>query len=267
MSGLWPPEGGSSLYRIWTFTFFAAVHIGFPISALVCVFFVDSVDAIVDILVLTSTIVVTTVKSFVILLKQKECAQSLKIMREIDKKASGSTCENEMKKVVRQCLIMTRAFLSFCLSCWVLLALQITFSSPETRQWSSTYHYPSEFMHKRSVYVAGLYFQVISNLCSCATDAALDMYLASLLHLLGGQIEVFGLRLQQLGQDRSTRQGSVESMRQLIGICKDYVNLLRYQIEETREFRVLRFASPKGTRNWSRKFYRWHCWDSSSLAD
>lgn len=228
LCGLWPPEDGSILYSIWIVIFTLAVNIGFPISQLICVLWVDSVNAAVDHLVITSTVIMAVVKGLNVLAKKKTFVELLRLMNELDATVTSEEHDKIFKQKFR---VSDGLLLLFCanyIGSWTCVAIQVIMSSPAHRLWSSTYLYPSEFLHDHRIYFGGIIFQSISNLLLVFVDIVVDTYGASLLHVLSGHIEVLGRRFQELRQNGS--QANKQHEKTLIDLCKKYLLIIRFGI-------------------------------------
>lgn len=229
--GLWPPEDGSILYNIWVVFFTITVNIGFPVSQLICVLWVDSVNAAVDHLVITSTVIMAVVKGLNVLAKKKTFVELLRLMKELDSTVTPDEYERIFK---RKFQLSDGLLLLFCINyigSWTCVAIQVIMSDPAHRLWSSTYLYPSEFLHQRSIYTGGIIFQAISNLLLVFVDIMVDTYGASLLHILGGHIEILSQRLQALGKDCNTIDDFRQQEPILIELCKKYLLIIRFGSE------------------------------------
>lgn len=229
MCGLWPPEEkgtASILYNIWTVIFTLAVNFAFPISQIICVLWVDSVPAAVDHLVITSTVIMAVVKGLNVLAKKKTFVELLRLMKELD----ATVTPDEHEKIFKQKFFVSDGLLLlFCanyIGSWLCVAIQVIMSSPEHRLWSSTYLYPSEFLHNHRIYFGGIIFQAISNLFLVFVDIVVDTYGASLLHVLGGHIEVLGQHVQKLRENCTKINEHQEKA--LIDLCKRYLLIIRF---------------------------------------
>lgn len=226
--GLWLPESGSILYTIWVIIFNAFVNIGFPISQLVCVLWVDSVNTAVHHLITTSSVVMAAVKGLNVLAKRKTFAELLRLMKELDATVTNDEYESIFKP---KFLHSHRLLLLFCVNyigAWMCLAIEVIMSKPIDRLWSSTYLYPSEFLHQRGIYIGGIIFQSISNLLVVFIDIVVDTYGSALLHVLGGHIEVLSEHLQALGKDCSETHEYPNQEIILINLCKKYILITRF---------------------------------------
>lgn len=229
LAGLWPSEGGSLIYDIWAYVLNIVVCIGYPLFQLICVLYVASIAEIADHMAITISVINASVKALILRMKKRKSDELLKLMRKIDLQVTSSDAMEIMTKISKESAYLKYIFMLSYLNCCLCVALQVIFSPPDKRLWSSTYFYPTEyvFMHKPMVYVGVLVFQVVGNFITCYLDAALDTYPPTLLHILGGHIDVLGLRIQELGHDRKQRSSHNENNKKLINICKDFVIILK----------------------------------------
>lgn len=228
--GLWPPEDGSILYNIWVVLFTLAVNIGFPLSQLICVLYVDSVNAAVDHLVITSTVIMAVIKGLNVLAKKKTFVELLRLMERLDETVKPEEHENIFKRKFRDSNRLLSLFCINYIGSWTCVAIQVVMSEPEHRLWSSTYLYPNEFLHQSSIYLGGMIFQSISNLLLVFVDIVVDTYGASLLHVLGGHIDVLSQRLQALGQGCKKDGDYCHQKELLVELCKKYLLMIRFEI-------------------------------------
>lgn len=227
LCGLWPPEHGSILYNIWAIIFTLIVNIGFPVSQVVCVLWVDSVNAAVDLLVITSTVIMAVIKGLNVLVKKKTFVELLHLMKELDASITSAEYEKFFKRKLSH---SNRLLLLFCLNyigSWTCLTIQVIMSDPADRLWSSTFLYPNEFLHIRSIYIGGIIFQAISNLFLVFVDIVVDTYGPSLLHILEGHIEVLSEHLQELGARCYKSENFNRQEIRLINLCKNYLLVIR----------------------------------------
>lgn len=224
--GLWPPEGGSILYNIWIVIFSLFINFGFPISQVICVLWVESVNSAVDHLIITSTVIMAVIKGFNALAKQKSFYELFDLMKELD----STVTPEEYDKIFKQkFLVSDRLLLLFCvnyMASWTSAVVQEIMSHPSKRLYSSTYYYPSEFLHDPRIYLGGVIFQLFANLLLVFVDIVVDTYGASLMLVLDGHIEVLGQRFQQLRQNES--QSNKDQKKTLVVLCKKYLLIIRF---------------------------------------
>lgn len=229
--GLWPNLNGGWLYDCWSALFLICVAFGFPLSQLVCVIFVDSVDGVVEQLLLTSTVAIASAKGFNIYIQKRRLAKLFGILNgmddelAIDSKSKYKEVFDPLKKIGT---VLSFMFLGAYGTAWAILAVQVILSTPEKRAgWSSTYLYPSEYLHKPSIYVGGLFYQGASNLILCAVDAALDTMPVILLNILVGHIEMLKILLREIDTSGRFRQESTQHQA-LVRVCKNYQKIEKY---------------------------------------
>lgn len=227
--GLWPNEKGSWLYDCWSTIFVVVVAIGFPLSQLVCVLFVDSVDAIVEHLVLSSTVVMATVKGINVLIQKRKLVQLFGILNQLDENVAIKKRKyQEIFDAIRKnCNNISLLFVAAYGVAWLILVLQAVFSNAGSSSgWSSTYLYPSEYLHKPSIYIGGLVYQATSNLLLCVLDAVVDTYSVILVNILVGHIDILKIQMQEFdAKERS--KNDPNQYKSLIQFCKNYDTILR----------------------------------------
>lgn len=227
LGGIWPSKDGSIIYEFWTYFFNIIICVGFPLTQMVCVFYVDSVAVIVGLFVITVTNLITTVKALIIRAKKKQFDKLLQVMQEIDLQIPSSVIKTTMTKISNESTLIKNVFSMMYLSCWTSVALQVIFSPRDERIWSSTFPYPYGIMHEPVIYFGILIYQVIGNGLSCLLDAALDSYPPILLHILDGYIEVLGYRLRELGNNSKISTHNITNSQKMIKICEDFLAILR----------------------------------------
>lgn len=226
---LWPPEDEALLYNCYTIIFSIAVNFGFPISQLICVLYVDSINAIVDHLVITSTVVMAVIKGLNVLAKKRTFVKLLRLMKEMDQSVTNEEEISIFYPIFRDSHRVLLIFFINYISSWSCVAMQVIMSTPDHRLWSSTFLYPVEFLHHPAIYVGGIFFQAISNLLLVFVDIVVDTYGASLLHVLGGHLDVLGNHLRSLGHVNG-KKGAVEQKAELIELCKKYILIIRLRL-------------------------------------
>lgn len=226
--GLWSAENGSILYSTWMIIFTTFVNIGFPLSQLICVLWVDSIEAVVNNLIIASSIFLAAIKGMNVLAKKKYFIQLLHLMKELD---DGITTEEYAKIFKPKFMQSNQLLILFCanyVGSWIFVAIQVIISNPAERLWSSTYLYPNEYLHQSTIYIGGIIFQSVSNFFLVFVDVAVDTFPAILLHMLTGHIELLSKHLQVLGKDCSRAYEYQSQEKILFKLCKKYVIIIRY---------------------------------------
>lgn len=223
--GLWPEPDDSIGYSIRSIVLGLFLFMSYPLFQFACVFFVNSVDDAVVILLLSSTMVTTVMKVYIVKSNRGTFADLLTLMQEMDQTISFSEHELFFVPIFQQCKLMFITFCSICYSSWVLLVLQTIVSPPESRLYLSTYLYPIEVLHLPIIYYGGLIYEAASNSIFIAVTQAVDLFGPSLLHVLGGNIDILCKRLQFYGtKKRNLHQQKTE----LVQLCRMYLRIIRY---------------------------------------
>lgn len=229
--GFWPDEKSSWLYVCWSIIYTAIVCICFPISQLVCVFFVDSVDAIVDHLLLTSTLIMASVKGINVMVQKRKLVQLFNTLNAMDENVAVENRKYEeiFQPIMKNSQQLNKICFGAYLSSWIILVMQVIFSSADKRGggWSSTHFYPSAFLRQQSIYVNGLFYQAASNLLIIVMVGAADTYPIILLNILSGHIDVLKIQLQEFDASEELKNDS-NVYRSLVRFCETYKNVLKY---------------------------------------
>lgn len=229
--GLWAPQNFSILYTIWSIICASLFYIGDPISQLMAVFYVSSVNGAVDHLVMTSTIIMAAIKGLNVLVRRKKLAELFRLMEELDQTVTPDEHERVFKQ---KFLDSDRLFFLFCINyigSWICVGFQTIMAEPERRLYSSTYFFPNEFLNQPNIYFGGMIYQAMSNVVLVLVDIAADTYGASLLHVLGGHIDILCESLQRLGEDCDETEDYQHQEVVLVELCEKYLKIIRF-VEE-----------------------------------
>lgn len=226
LSGVWCPEKPTKLVRycfsLWTIVNVFGLNIAFTLIEVSNTFYINSIDEMVDHLMITSTIFVTILKAINVLVHRKSILELFDLIRELD-----YDIEPVHHKIFIPVLKISKflfyAFLVSYLSCVSLVFVQIIFSEPQDRLYSSTHFYPNEFLHATGIYNGVLLFQVIANGTSCFMDIGLDIYGIILIFVLYGHIDVLREQFLNLGSEEIELM-NYNTMQKL---CRRYETVLR----------------------------------------
>lgn len=229
LCGLWPPQGGSKLYSVYVILFSIAFNIIFPITEIVCVFFVDSVEQVVDHMILRITIILIVIKSFIVLATKNRFAEILNIMKELDESVTTDESQEIFLPILKRSNFMISFYFYDYVICYIISLLQVIVSPPEQRIWSSTYLYPIELLHHPAIYLGVIVFQGIAHFEQVTICPALDTYGAALMDAVSGHVQVLSHRLSALGNSDTDTDTSNPHNHQaeLIKLCKKYNSILR----------------------------------------
>lgn len=222
--GLWPSKTRSSFYTCYSILISMFAFVLYPISSLVCVFFMNTVDAIVDNLVLTSSLILVSMKALNLLIHQQKLVEILCILKKLDKTISPQEYQLIFASIFKRSNVLFFCFFGNFIMCYVTVLLLVLVSDPGHRTWSSTYLYPIEILHHRIIYFGGVVIQGISNLLQVVVDVSFDTYGASLMDLASGHIKLLGKRLSVLG---TNKESLYQQKLKLIDLCEKYILILK----------------------------------------
>lgn len=229
VTGLLSPEKPSNIYSYYSITVSILSFILFPLSALSCVFFLDSIDSIVENLILTSSSIMLAVKGFNLLIKQRVFVELLNTLKKLD----VSVTQNEFQRIfLPKVGRSNRLLLLFGLLCmlnWFCVALQVIVLPMEERMWLSTLLYPIEILHHPIIYVGGVVFQCLASLHQVSVACAVDTYCTPLIDTINGHYKVLGERLSVLGCSLANRKSKdcLPEKLTLVDLCEKYIVILK----------------------------------------
>lgn len=227
--GAWLRETDSPLSRISynskTIFVFLFIGITFPLSQISCMFFMTTLNQVVECLIILSSVVVVILKAVNLYIQQKKMLELLKSIKETEKEIVLSSHQDKFIGIFRSCRRIFNGYMISYMFIIFSLVLQSFFSSRDKRSWSSTYIFPYEFAQKLEVYFSVLVYQGLSNVFVCLFAVAADTYGVVFTQILAGHVDVLGARLSRLGERKNTR--SVELYKEIIECCKSYIIILR----------------------------------------
>lgn len=228
--GAWPTETqltvAAILYHFKTLLLFSFIGLLFPISQLACIFFVETVKSRVEVLVISSSVVVVIMKAINLYSNQMKMLELLHLIESMEKQITKSNHQAKFNCIIVSCRRLFSTYMIAYMCTVSSIVLQAIFSTRDKRSWSSTYHYPYELAKIPAVYFGVLVFQGISNFCICFFAVAADTYGVVLTHILLGHVDVFGLRLREMGQARGGKSADT-FYEEIVYCCKSYIHILR----------------------------------------
>lgn len=229
---LWPPEGGSRLYSFYVFIYFLLVNTLFSFSQVICVLFVDSIDAVVDQLLLSCSEIMVSLKAYNFYFKYKPFVEMLRILEDLDKTITLDEHKQLFAPAKKRSNILVLFFLVNYGICWSFLVLQTVLAEPENRIWTSQMLiYPIEYP---IIYNSGLIYQSVASCLMIISDTALDTYGVSLIDVINAHIDGFKKQLSTLGhsvkksiENKTTEKDKINQEIALIRLCKKYNLILK----------------------------------------
>lgn len=231
--GLLSSETSSAYYTYYSISISILSYILFPLSSIFCVFFLDSVDAIVGNLLITSTNVMLAIKGFNMLLKQKMFAELLKILKKLDESVSQAEYQRIFLPIFKRTNRLLLFFIIFYGFSWISEAHQVIVSPKAERMWSSTYYYPVEILHRPFIYFGGIIFQAVTAFHQVTVALTVDTFCAPLIDVANGHVKVLKERMGNLGFTLTEQKRKLKDFHQekltLVKLCETYILILRYE--------------------------------------
>lgn len=196
--GLWPSENPSIWSRLHSFFVITVIFIGFPGTLFLSMTFVSSLQQVVDILVITSSLAMAGIKGVNVFYQKWKLIEIFKIIKELDRDCDYDIEKKYFTDIFKESKLLFRLFMWAYLLAWTFLGLQSVGSKRGQGLWLSTSLFPFKFAEDKTLFYIVLVHQGISNFCICIIDATVDTYAVILSHILGGHVEVLGLRLRSV---------------------------------------------------------------------
>lgn len=194
----------------------------FPIFKISSVFFVKSVNDIVNILLVSIVVIMIIIKGIIVRIKRNKIVELLEVTQDIDKDIQLIDYEKFVHPILTQSKLYFITYSCLAMSNLTLLVIHEMLASPEQRFYMSTYFYPSEFLRQPIIYISGLIYEAIGNLIVIPIFAAVDLYVVMLLYVLIAYINILSQRLQSFGyNDNDSKSQKFE----LVKICEMYMQI------------------------------------------
>lgn len=221
--GLWPPTSNSIMYNIWAVMvaiFLYVVHSLFKVSS---VLFVSTVDDAIHILLQSSAVVNISLKSFIVRVTKETFVKLLESMDDMDKRIRLIEHQEFLEPLVNRSKMVFKFFVSFSILSWISLIHQLIITPAHERIYLSTYYYPYDLLNHTFVYVGGLVYEAIANICMIPIFVALNFYGVILMCILIAYINILCERLRSFGNNNLKDQKL-----ELVNICEMYIGILRF---------------------------------------
>lgn len=204
-SGMWPPLNKSILYDTYTFILFCLLGVTFPITQFMNMFYVNSVEAVIDHFFISITCLNGTFKAINIYVQQKNIRQIFAMHREMLRESDENDPEERVRfaNVTKMNMRIFRFFISLYFTTWSTIVLQVVLSKPQNRLWPSTYNLPYDWARDEQLYLWLLVYQGFSNMIFAIWIGLEDTFPVILMLMLCGHVDRLTKRLQRLGQRRS----------------------------------------------------------------
>lgn len=213
----------SICYNIRTILVLLLIGITFPVSQISGIFFMTTLNQVVECLIILSSVIVVILKGINLYTQQNKMLELLRSIEKTEKSIILPSHQDKFKEIFRSCRRIFNSYMIGYMFTIFSLVLQAIFSSRDKRSWSSTYIFPYDFAQRSDVYFGVLVFQGLSNICVCLFAVAADTYGVVFTQILVGHVDVLGARLSQLGRSKD----SILLYKEIIDCCKSYITILR----------------------------------------
>lgn len=225
--GLYSVEEWSRLAAWWSWSYIILVVIGFPLFHFASVFFANSMEEAILILVTSSTIVTVGIKTFIFWSKNGTFTELLSVMKEIDEQIMLCEKYRVIDPIRKITDAMIKIFAIDCYSIYIVMVYQTIFLPLDEGVWLSTTLYPTKFLHLPAILIGGFVYEAIANLLLMTASFGIDLYGASLLYLCSGYTDILCERLTALtfnDHDENEQSSIVE-------LCTMYLDILRLALQ------------------------------------
>lgn len=202
MSGMWPTptdtQAAAYRYDMLSVCVLLFIGISFPLSQIINVFLVHSVDDMMDHLFISLTIICGTVKGINIYCCRRRIQQIFDLHHEMMSK--GYFDHRLFANVRGKIQMIFRFFVVMYMSAWIFVGLYNVISVRGKRFWPATHHLHGKWTDNEFIYWTVFVYQAMANFCFCGWHAMEDTMSVILMLLLCGHIEVLMERFRCLGQ-------------------------------------------------------------------
>lgn len=202
--GIWPPSSTSTsartafLYRMYSILIFGFFYVLFSISLLLHLFFVYNLSGVVDTLMVSSTVLLATLKGICIRAKLSKLRQMFDIINRLD----DFVITDEQRELIhlstkhsRRLVIM----LSCCYYCGVNTGLVLSLVGSEINLMWPAWYPGIPWQDDLKWFWIVLLYQYVASLCAAFMDSSADVYGTALNNLLCAHLESLSLRLKNIG--------------------------------------------------------------------
>lgn len=225
--GMLPTENSSYWFKLWGIISLFLAGIGLCASQSLSIPYVHSTNDLVKEFFLLYTTSTVAIKIFLFNLHRQHLYKIFDIMKTLDKRTENEKEFNIMRKVYAYCRRVTNIFMCSYGGTIPSLFLELVFLDRTKRTWKSTALVPNDFAQKPPIYYSILAIESIGNSINCILACAIESFAFILISLLCGYIEVFSLKLQQIGNSKRQSRNH-NKRRQLLEYLNHYNLLIEY---------------------------------------
>lgn len=198
--GMWPPFKKSHLYSLLSIIVLVIIGVGFPLSQLINIPLLSSVDKIMDQFLISCTAIAGTFKGINIYLQQMKIRELFQLHKKmLANHAKDHKERSKFLEIAKDNVTILKLFICMYLCGGTGVTLQTIFSSRENKLYLSTYLLPYEFAKSALVYYPVNVYQVLCTFCLCVWNAIADTYPIIMILMLCGHLDTLQAQLENLG--------------------------------------------------------------------
>lgn len=194
--GIWHESNQPIWFSIYGYTVYIIMYLLFPIFIAASIFFTNNFDEIIEILIVFPS-TISGLKGLFVVFQQQKLLKLFRYIDQMDLEVLNDTHNKIIHRKLKESTFLVTFFCSeYCLTI-VLSFFVAIFSKERTFMWPSWY--PFDYEHNSMIYYSLACYQLVASLFVAVLSTSLDIYGSALYKVLGGHLDILGMRLQQLG--------------------------------------------------------------------
>lgn len=203
--GFLPTQNHHKIYMVYSILLNLIITIIYPIHLIIGLFQSKAMYDMIKNLAVVSTVIVCSIKTFVIWLKFKNIENMFDIIKRQDKRIilNKEECYYYERITFTNIRLILKLFITLYGSAWLLGELMVLFNGI-MGNWNLLYsaYFPFDPFASTEWYIVAHIYQFIGASVLILQNTVNDSFVAMHLSLLSGQIHTFNMRLTKLGQDK-----------------------------------------------------------------
>lgn len=224
VTGLWVTADDAPYYKWFTAAFFA-FGIALLLLMFINVFFVDSIERLMDNLFLVFSMLLIVIKAGALYLRRDSISRIFSIHATLLGNCSRDHAAQH-NRIARINLYLHAMITTLYSSIICAMGIQVIYLMPADRFFMSTFYLPYDWAQSGTVYWAVMVYQIVCGMIVAVTVASLDTIFFALINTTCGHVRQLKQRLQHLG----TSGDNAKFYKDLIDCCKCYGECVRFEI-------------------------------------
>lgn len=195
--GFWSLPGNPIWYRFYSTALCIIFYIMYPLWVAVQVLFVDSLDKMIEILLILPT-ACAGMKGYFVILRRRELHMLFELVDRMDSFVQRTEQTEVIKKETYESMRLVKMLSIFYYST-VVSTFMIAFL-PEERRFMWKAYFPFGYEDNLGIYYSCLLFQLVASFFVSFIYSSLDLYGSVLYKLLGAHIDILGKKFKELGR-------------------------------------------------------------------